>query len=52
MYIKIHKKFQAFIFSSTHNDKCILSYYNSTAMYIINKNLTPWRDSNPGSSVL
>jgi hypothetical protein len=32
--------------------QCILSYDNSTAMYKFLKNLTPWVDSNPGSSVL
>jgi hypothetical protein len=32
--------------------QCVLSYDNSTAMYKFLKNLTPWRDSNPGSSVL
>jgi hypothetical protein len=30
-----------FFFSSTHNDKCILSYDNSTAMYKFPKNLHP-----------
>jgi hypothetical protein len=29
-----------------------LSFDNSTAMYQDLKNLTPWRESNPGSSVM
>jgi hypothetical protein len=40
-------------FSQVHTQwQCILSYDNSTAMYLTPKNLTPRQDSNPGSCVL
>jgi hypothetical protein len=44
--------FEALIFLKYTQWQYILSFDNSTAKYLRPKNLTPWRDSNQGSSVL
>jgi hypothetical protein len=43
---------ESFIYLKYTQWQCKLSFDNSTAMYIEPKNLSPWRDSNPGSYVL
>jgi hypothetical protein len=49
---KVWQRIKAFIVLKYTQRQRILSYNNSTAIHKFLKNLTPWRDSNPGSSVL